>query len=306
MNKIIKEDFSTSILDGATKICGENRTMSTYDLHNGEILKILEPDVIRNMKIPFEKYLADLDYKISLSENIDVPDIVCPMRALYDDNGIRAYTTAKVVSGIPLIKILPAYCKRGELQLYSHIFTKLTERVKLINNSGIILPDLGNATNTFYEPKTDSFKFIDYDGMQIEDSKSFSYSAFLPIYKNPIFRSRKYRQKNNLYTENLDKLSILILYLYYTTGINIMDIDRNTNAGYSFNRDFEEKDIPLPNMSIMIDFFDNYGIAPEMESLVNLAYNHRHDNIYPDEVIEKVAREYKLVPKRNGFAKIKN
>ena len=98
----------------------------------------------------------------------------------------------------------------------------LSEAVKKANSEGIIFPDLGNATNILYDPKSKKIKFIDYDGLQVGDCDTFSISTLMSKYNNPMFNTIKYFNRTTiLFNSNFDKATLLALYLYYTTNTNL-------------------------------------------------------------------------------------
>lgn len=282
MNNVLNNNWNSQVLNNATLIRSGSGFMETYDLHNGNILKVVKgieqlerDDLIRYYRM----FQEELNSKINLSKYIDIPDIVLPNNAYYSEEGIKAYTVPKVINGLQLEQILP---KINSLRLYGAILSKLTKRIRTLNENGIILPDLITASNIFYDYKSDSFNFIDYDGMQIWYSKSFSISNCLFVIDGPINNTEKYGNYEQ-YTSNLDKLSLLILFFCFTNGINI--IDR-----------INEQLAVVPELDLAIEMSLN-KLGIEKCDYLHIAISQLYssdENCYPDQVFDRFSNEYQM------------
>jgi len=302
MKQLNEQNWNNNILHRATLITPGKGYMTTYDLNNGEILKKLkkEEDLSSlTQQKRYDEFITELERKISLSKEITNPSIVVPKTIYRDKDGrIKGYTTRKIEE-----ENLDTILKNIEsIELYENIFTTLIEKVKLLNKEGIILPDLGNTTNILYNPKNKKIHFIDYDGIQIKDSKIFSMSSILEQEKNPMLNSTKYR-KESLFTENLDKLTLLVLYVYYTTGINIMyNLDQELSIIQLMNSyKLTEKTI-IPEPNIFYDFFHTFGLeGTKLSELIQIVFDQTKANQYPDNAIKEITQTHTLKKQLNDI-----
>ena len=284
MNSIVSKNWDDSILEeNATLITRGSGFMSTYDLNNGEMLKVLKrrSEIIDKKSILYYNFFREeLDRKINFAPYLETEDIIKPKTAYYSDYRIVAYTVPKVEERT----LSSTLCSIKSLHLYSKIFKALTNRIKLLNQNGVILPDFATPSNVFYNKKENRFSFIDYDGMQIWCSGSVSFSNILPMYEEPIENSTKYGNFLSLFTPNLDKLSLVLLFFIYTMDKNITYEINNKISEYG------SKDLAFKKV------FSDLGIekSKEMCDLIMNLYDETKENIYPDEVFDQFTKEYKL------------
>ena len=301
MIKLNEHSWNSHLLDNATLITPGKGYMTTYDLNNGEILKKLkDEDSLSSLtqQKRREDFIIELERKISLSKEIEDKSIVIPKTIYRDKDGrIQGYTTKKIEE-----ENLDTILKGIEsIELYESIFITLTEKIKLLNKEGIILPDLGNTTNVLYNPKNKRIYFIDYDGIQIKDSQVFSMANILEQEKNPMLNSTKYR-KNKLFNENLDKLTLLLLYVYYTTGTNILyNIDQELSIIQLMNQyNLTQKTI-VPEPNIFYDFFHTFGIEDtKLSELIQTVFDQTKANQYPDHAIKEITKTHTLKKQMEG------
>ena len=74
-------------------------------------------------------------------------------------------------------------------------------------------------SNLFYFDKNGNFKLIDYDGMQIKDNKSMVIARVLSS-DGQYNKVSKYGNGHFLYTPELDKKSIIILYMIFVFHVS--------------------------------------------------------------------------------------
>ena len=228
--------------------------------------------------------------------DIDDKSILLPT-CVYFDGEIKGYTMPRVNDKIELATLLEKPNNRpNSLEEKANILIALSEKVKKLNEDGIIFPDLANASNTFFDKKSREFTFIDYDGLQIQDASTYSFSSLLLNVFYNLLSDKKYLDANSkLFTSNLDKYSLLLLFIYYTTGKCISDII--PRSPYFFLPCDSEMD----NKRLFEDFFSSIGISDtDVSSLIEDAYNYDVDNQYPDSAIKKLVKDYNLVSIGNG------
>ena len=288
--------WKESLVDDATLITDGSGLMKTYDMNNGQILKVVKPieDVISMTQYRnYYDFLSELRKKIKLSRMYDIPSLVLPKNVYYDSNDeVKAYSVPRVndeslhthLTGIK------------DIELFDKVFSVLCDEVRLLNREGIILPDLANLGNVLFNPKSGKMKFIDYDGMQVQWAETFSISELLCQDGNDMLFDEKYRKKG-LFNSNIDKLSLLVLYLYHTTGVNIMsDISIFLQINQTMNLDSKPIDKTPPSWSLFLEFFERIGITgTELADLVYRSFDPTSTNRYPKEAIKKLTLSHKLV-----------
>lgn len=305
MNNLKIHKWNNQILNGALKLSKDNSAsgMVTYDLGNGFILKVIvetafEKDELRDFK-------CNLERKILYSKKIVDSDIVLPHTMYMDHDEVVGYTVPKIL----LPNIGDTLEKNKTFSNVSNVLLLLASRVKKLNEHGIIFPDLCTYGNVFYNAETNSFKFIDYDGIQIFDTWSDSVSALIKYDFNPMYASGKYTVPGNfLWTSNIDRASIVALYLKKLLGVNILedptfalyqDVQMAEEGLISFNKDeFLQRKI---NSTL-----DNYGILDDetRKSVVKI-FDLTVDNDPPDEVIKHIMNSCEVVKNGKRLLKLK-
>lgn len=304
MKKLNEQTWNDNILSRANLITEGSNFMRTYDLNNGEILKLMKKEEELGSAFQFgqiDDFTLELIKKIRLSKDISDSSLVLPKTVYYSKSGdLVGYTTPKINDND-----LDNYLRSvNSLEIYNKVFSILIDKVRLLNNEGIILPDLGNTTNVLYNPKNDSIHFIDFDGLQIQDSEAFSMASILHSNSNPMIFSDKY-SKGNLYNSNLDKLTLLVLYIYYTTGMNIMNgLDPLLSLMQYMNDSLSSKNasVVIPDMESFRKSFEELGIwDTEIAELIRRVFDQTETNIYPDFAIENLALTHSLSDEENEY-----
>ena len=301
MRKLEENVWKDSFLDGSTLITDGSGLMKTYDMNNGQILKVVKPIEDVSSMTQYRNYydfLSELRKKIKLSRMYDIPSLVLPKNVYYDSNDeVKAYSGPRVNdeslhSHLTGIK---------DIELFDRVFSVLCDEVRLLNREGIILPDLGNTGNVLYNPKTGKVKFIDYDGMQVQWAESFSISQLLCQDDNDMLFDDKYR-KNGLFNANLDKLSLLMLYVYHTTGKNIMsDINFFLQMNETMNSELSPSDKISPSSRLFDDFLEQTGLTgTELAELIYRSFDPTSTNRYPKDAIKKLTLSHRLVENEQG------
>lgn len=305
MNNLKIHKWNNQILNGALKLSKDNSAsgMVTYDLKNGLILKVIvetafEKDELRDFK-------CNLERKILHSKKLVGTDIVLPHTMYMDHDEVVGYTVPKIL----LPNIGDTLEKNKTFSNVSNVLLLLTNKVEKLNEQGIVFPDLCTYGNIFYDAGTNNIKFIDYDGIQIFDTWSDSVSALIKYDFNPMYASGKYTVPGNfLWTSNIDRASIVALYLKKLLGVNILedptfalyqDVQMAEEGLISFNKDeFLQRKI---NFTL-----DNYGILDDetRKSVVKI-FDLTVDNDPPNEVIKHIMNSCEVVKNGKRLLKLK-
>lgn len=300
MRKIGEKKWSPHILSKSTLVTNGNNYMCTYDLNNGQILKLIKPK--EDMKTAlqygrYEEFIKELFKKLQLSKEFNIAALVLPNTIYFNKKDeLIGYTMPKI-KGDTIDNVLS---KITSLELYSKIFEILIDNVIALNEEGIILPDLANTSNILISKNLEKIHFIDYDGMQVQDSPSFVMSGLLNHKNNPMLNDRKYR-KNDLFTKNLDKLSLLLIFVYYTTGKNFMcRDDLDTELLQQINSILKQGIKLIPNTEEFTDFFNSIGINnTELSNLIERIFNPQINNLYPKNAIKKLVKTHDISSSSN-------
>ena len=205
-----------------TKMILKNPKATISRLSNGEILK--EFGNLVNMIYKSEN--IDIEKRILNSKSIkDVPEIIIPNKAVYNDEKFVGYTM-KEAKGINYNEYDSqlTYLDRHDLQRYGEEYLKLENIIKRGNKQNCVFPDLCSCDNIFIDPYK-NITFIDYDGIQINNEKTLCISSRLG--KIDQYKNKKYMWKNDTYTTELDKKSLINLYFLLTFNINLNMINKN-------------------------------------------------------------------------------
>lgn len=299
MNNLKIKKYDNSLLNHAKLITNGNSYFKTYDLNNGNIIKVVKSvDECLNCEnamflySSYDYFIDELYNKLLFSNNIEIQSILTPNCVYLDNNDIpRAYTVQKLVNYISLDE----YCiKNSDLNSISPIFLELTNEIRKANSISINFPDLGNASNILINKNNKDIKLIDYDGLQIDKYESFCISSLVLNNVIPLFEDKRMNDiKKGLVTNNLDKLSLYSLFIYYTTKKYLNNFGPQD---YTFmDGQFKLKKDVLLNFTKSIGINDTY-----LENdLLELFYNSRIN--YPDTSIKKLAKTHIL--KDNLFIK---
>ena len=305
MNNLKIHKWNNQILNGALKLSKDNSAsgMVTYDLKNGLILKVIvetafEKDELRDFK-------CNLERKILHSKKLVGTDIVLPHTMYMVHDEVVGYTVPKIL----LPNIGDTLEKNKTFSNVSNVLLLLTNKVEKLNEQGIVFPDLCTYGNIFYDAGTNNIKFIDYDGIQIFDTWSDSVSALIKYDFNPMYASGKYTVPGNfLWTSNIDRASIVALYLKKLLGVNILedptfalyqDVQMAEEGLISFDKDeFLQRKI---NTTL-----DNYGILDDetRKSVVKI-FDLTVDNDPPNEVIKHIMNSCEVVKNGKRLLKLK-
>ena len=296
MNNLKIREFNESHLKRAIPITDGNGYFKTYDLNNGNIMKVVK-SVGECLKQPncnfllsgYNYFISEIYDKLSASKDIETKSIVLPNAVFFSGDIPIAYTVPKLEGYVNLIEFL---FNSYDLDLISSVFIDLTKEVRHANKEGIIIPDLGNASNILINPKTKDIKFIDYDGMQIGKYQSFVVSSLVRDSILPITRNSDMIDfKTDLLKNNIDKYSLMLLYIFFTTKCSIKEF---------LPSDYHFKDGKFVlKKDALTKYIESVGLdeTPLENDLYRLIYEHKFK--YPDTSIKQLTKKHKLEMKSN-------
>ena len=292
--------YNPSMLRNATLITNGNGFMRTYNLNNGLIYKEIKRDE-RSLAsaLYLDDFTENLTRKLQLSQELEDRFLVLPKSVHMNHDTLVGYT-------VPVIdmKSFDFYVQNSnDLDFITDSFSLLCNAVKEMNSEGVIFPDLANASNIFYDPKTKTIRFIDYDGLQVRDCSSFVISALMKNPDNPIFRQDKYfNRATSIFTTNFDKASLLALFLYYTTGTKLTKFKDFKSEDFIRDRstlEFSLKKAPLEY------YIKSIGLnGSPLEEDINLIYDNSKNNNYLETGIKRLRKTYKLNSPEYKFVKL--
>ncbi len=188
------------------------------------IIKIMNPLYLAIV----EALGNDISGRILLDKDLSsVPEINKP-NAMYVDlyDKFMGYRS-KEAKGVSLRRHEKnkKYSELLDLRQYILDYNKIEDVVKRGNKIGLVFPDLANLDNIYIDSEG-NITFIDFDGIQIDDYLTDSFSASLG---NPIaYLNTKYMHMGkNIFTEELDKKSLICIFFKLVFNANISGIDKN-------------------------------------------------------------------------------
>lgn len=256
------------------KILKKSPISKVFLLDEKEVVKVYNSSYLKGIN-----RRRALERKIQASSTIKLKELVLPKKIILINGNFAGYTM-EYIKGESYLDI--AIAPYRNLDLINKEYLEIEKIIKKFHKEGIIVPDLLNLTNIIVTE--DGLRFIDYDGMQIRDNKASSISKIL---KKDIRHSStiKYCNHLGLYTEELDKKSLLILYILITFNNLINDINMDNNR-------FEKIDKLLEELNISQE--------DKLKEIINKAYNPRNDikNEYLEEAVKEIGNKYVLTKDR--------
>lgn len=256
------------------KILKKSPISKVFLLDEKEVVKVYNSSYLKGIN-----RRRALERKIQASSTIKLKELVLPKKIILINGNFAGYTM-DYIKGESYLDI--AIAPYRNLDLINKEYLEIEKIIKKFHKEGIIVPDLLNLTNIIVTEE--GLRFIDYDGMQIRDNKASSVSKIL---KKDIRHSStiKYCNHLGLYTEELDKKSLLILYILITFNNLINDINMDNNR-------FEKIDKLLEELNISQE--------DKLKEIIDKAYNPRNDikNEYLEEAVKEIGKKYVLTKDR--------
>ncbi len=263
------------------KLLSENSISKVYKLCNGEILKMFNPNILDL----YNNIGASMEKKILEAELLpDIPEIVIPNKAVYDEKDKFIAYTSNYIEGLNFGQYYDSLQQsdKNSLYFFASIFEKLENTISRANGADIVFPDLANPGNFIFD-KNGNFKLIDYDGMQIKDNKSMVIARVLSS-DGQYNKVSKYGNGHFLYTPELDKKSIIILYMIFVFHVKLTVIGQKSyRTGEAITLDY---------------IFDYIGLEDnEFKNKISKIYNDNEKNEFITKDIYRLAEMYELRPK---------
>lgn len=203
-----------------------------------------------------------------------------PLSAVYRKSTFVGYTM-DFNKGKNLIKYFDSLkykYSQSNLKFCASRYKKLESVVKKGHTLGVVFPDLCTASNIFIS-RIGHFSLTDYDGFQIDDYPTFSISSI--IYdRNKVFNPKFYN--NGLFTEELDKYSLMILFLQELSSLNLSLIDTINPATNEI--------LTTRDLADYINL-DDEEIIRMIEDTVSID----REGVYVSEVADAIASKYDLI-----------
>ena len=256
------------------KILKKSPISKVFLLDEKEVVKVYNSSYLKGIN-----RRRALERKIQASSTIKLKELVLPKKIILINGNFAGYTM-DYIKGESYLDI--AIAPYRNLDLINKEYLEIEKIIKKFHKEGIIVPDLLNLTNIIVTEE--GLRFIDYDGMQIRDNKASSVSKIL---KKDIRHSStiKYCNHLGLYTEELDKKSLLILYILITFNNLINDINMDNNRFKKIDKLLEELNISQED---------------KLKEIIDKAYNPRNDikNEYLEEAVKEIGKKYVLTKDR--------
>ncbi len=222
---MLKENISNVKVVETVKNCEYSRILR---LDDGRLAKIISPFVFMlymGVGASLERKILDADSIVGMDE------LYKPTSALYSHGIFTGYTMLEN-KGIDFNKHDDKLTmkERADLYRYANIHSQLERIVKKGHKQDkkLVFPDIATCDNIYID-KNDNVSLIDYDGLQVGDNITVSYSTNLG--SDSKYEIPKYKH-GKLYTEELDKTSLMILYFLDVFNVDLKVIgQRNPRTG---------------------------------------------------------------------------
>ncbi|MBO5138315.1 MAG: hypothetical protein J6B89_01575 [Bacilli bacterium] len=266
------------ILNFKGKIISSTKNSCIIDAED-KILKIYNPQYIMYM---LEQGIS-LEAKIKEAKNLsDIDEIVKPTGVEKMFNDFIGFSMKKIKG--TLYNEIP-YDKEITLEDYAILYNRFEQILKKATENNIVISDFANGSNIIFEDSDNpnikfinkEIKIIDYDGMQIKKHRTNCMSDAILC---PLIYTEKYLDNNNLFTPELNSLSLL--YLYFT---DVLQFKINM-VGQSFYG----QTLRLSDAMQLIGIDDDF-IIREISKL----YNPDVKNPDFSDVFYKIAEKYELI-----------
>lgn len=257
-----------------------------------DIYRISEDKCLKIFNDAFLDFLSERNWKF-IEEKLDLSDkytdfseLVRPTGIGFDNKGRFKGYEMPFQEGINFVDYVTSL-RFDDVTDLSHYNLKYLELEDIIKSRGsdVIFPDLATFSNIVVNSDGD-FKFLDYDGLQLEDISSITLS------RNLGFVSSKFIVRNNpiVFNKNIDKKSLIHLYFWMVFG---------TNLGYVGDR-VGTSVVKLDDIFQMINL-DDFSI----KSKVSKVFYGESDGEYFGEDVYKLADKYNLVTEELDGCKYK-
>lgn len=253
----------------------KNNNYKVLYLSDGSIAKVFTASFLRRSK----KNGLQLERRVLESESIQIPELNLPTGIIYKNGKFCGYTI-KQISGKTYAELVEDISDLGEI---ATLIKKLEEVIKKGNEQGIVFPNIN--LDTIIKLPNDEICLTDFDEIQYKDMQALKLSDLV---KSEVLGA-KYMQDDTLFTPEIDKLSIILLYLKVACGIDLIEyIKKSSN-----NR---------MKKHIITDLLLELGISEELfaRRVLNLFEDDIENYFVGDDLI-RIANKYQLV--EDGISK---
>ena len=246
-----------------------------YQLPDGRIFKYFNVQMLQFWK----SVNFDIEAKVLDASNVKTPAaIIKPEVAVYDKNNFVGYIMQKA-RGVDynVYDQSLSLGDRSNLYKYAMIHSKLEEIVK--STPDIVYPDLCTCDNIYI--CDNEIQLIDYDGFQVGNHSSLCISTSLGSLEQHL-NSSKYFTVNHLFTKELDKKSLIILYFLDAFNVNLNQLGAVE---------------PMSGRVVTLDdIFEIIGLEDYdvMNKVWKIFYG-KKENEYLGEDVFRIAEDYQLV-----------
>ena len=275
--------LTRKLLSNAKQI-HSGETSLIYQMPDGDLLKVFSPlylYILNGASIEMAPKILEADKRIHR------PEIVVPKRAAISDFWqVEGYTMDKV-DGVGILQQLLKMSKSGvrDLTEIANLYKKIEDVVK--ESPNIVFPDLCTLSNILVTRDND-IRLIDYDGLQIDNYKAVCVSSNVTG-ENPrgnyqlTTKNSKYF-KDGFFSKNLDKKSLMYIYLYFVFGSWFSAFLEN---GISM----EEKIYARGNVVDILGLTDEKELLEKLDTMV---FSENYDNQYLEDTVFHIAENYTL------------
>ncbi len=214
------------------KSISKGESSEIFMLSNGDFIKIFNSEFLK-----YPVFRLIIEKKVLLGDKYrGDKDLLAPKAICYNNSNFVAYIMAPL-SGMNLNDYL---CKHSinrlsDISLITELFLKIDNAIQRCNKKHIIFPDLCTIENIFIK-EDGSVKFIDYDGIQIEDCITFCFSSYFGNYQKYLI-PKYYDDSSNLFNSNLDKKSLACIYFQTVLGCDLESTMRKLRWEYKASTD---------------------------------------------------------------------
>ena len=219
--------------------------------------------------------------KFLYSETIKIdPAIVKSSAIVFDDNhNIAGYiTNFERGKNLNQCSVELSQTESEDLYRYAGIHGKLEAIIK--DSPDIVVPDLCACDNIILNNNGKTIKLIDFDGIQVKDQPTFCISTSLGN-QSQYTNSKKY-MNGNLFTKELDKKSLIILYFLDAFNVDLNKVGiKNPITNRSIRLDDLFKELNLDDVDIM-------------HKVWKLFQNNQLNEFITEEDMMRIADKYKM------------
>ena len=272
-----------------TKV-GVGSRSKVYSLSNGKLLKLYEDSYLENERL----FGVNTEEKILDSQKREMPiEIIRPEAAIYDGRKFvgEIITAANGVSFANWEKQLD-YKECRNLEMYANLFNRLESIVK--STPDIVYPDICNYDNIFVSDNGRKVELIDYEGLQVGNYPTLSFSSALgdvSQYNNSTKYCRGLAPCSlaRLYTKELDIRSLI--YFYFRV---VFDVDLNIvaqNVSY---------------LDVMLDLIERQTNLndPDIMHKIWKLFQEKEENEYLGDDVFRIAEKYNLDIYQSGVRRL--